>query len=184
MIVASALLVVVGLVTFVLGIFSDGVSFIYASIGSSLLAVLTLGLGVVRDRRRGAPLPAGLGMTSGTALGTLEQTADAATIVEEAAPALGTGALVAPEEEEGAAEQFMVVAEEAEAEPEPEPEREPARRPAARSLKTPARKPAARTPARKTASGRATGAARTAAKKATGSRKPAPRKTTPPRKSK
>ncbi|GAC1411555.1 MAG: hypothetical protein NVSMB57_06470 [Actinomycetota bacterium] len=65
MIAASAVLVVVAFITLIIGIFQDGLSLIWMSIASSVLAAIFLLLGVVKGRPpRVAAVPGGAG--SGT----------------------------------------------------------------------------------------------------------------------
>jgi hypothetical protein len=59
-IVASTVFLVVALVTFVVGLFSDGAAMFAVSMGSSVLAGITLFFGV-RQGRRAEPVPATLG---------------------------------------------------------------------------------------------------------------------------
>ena len=60
MIAASGILVVVAFITLIIGVFNTGLSLIWASIASSVLAAVFLALGVVQtNKRRVAPSAAG-----------------------------------------------------------------------------------------------------------------------------
>lgn len=61
MIAASAILVVVALISLIVGVFSTGLGMIYVSIASSALAALTLFVGVQRDKRKAALVGEGAG---------------------------------------------------------------------------------------------------------------------------
>jgi hypothetical protein len=61
-IAASAILVVLALITLIVGVFSTGLGMIYVSIASSALAALTLFVGVQRDKRKTALAGEGAGM--------------------------------------------------------------------------------------------------------------------------
>jgi hypothetical protein len=68
-IVLSLVLVIVAAVTLVLGVFQDGLTLIYVSIGTCLAAMVLLGIGVLMRRRedtQAAPSPAGYGPGAGT----------------------------------------------------------------------------------------------------------------------
>ncbi|MCA1834259.1 MAG: hypothetical protein ABR548_05995 [Actinomycetota bacterium] len=155
MIAVSGLLVVIAFVSLILGIFQSGLSLIYVSIASSVLAAVSLATGVVKTRPKTVSVGAGealgtWGQTTATPVGTEE--------TEEEAPAReDIGAYEAP-----AVTQVLTL--DQDEEPAEVIDEAPAPRAAAR--KTPARKTAAKstakTAAAKTAA-KATGAAKTAA---------------------
>ncbi|MFN2615270.1 MAG: hypothetical protein ABR552_10705, partial [Actinomycetota bacterium] len=189
MIAASAVLTVAAAVLFVIGLFVDGNSMIYASIGTSLAALTTLIIGVLQNRKT-APTFGGDGqgeVPSEPAMRMVDEspvTAQHESLVEPVTP--GWAAEPADEVAETEAASTMGPAGEM-------PARAPRARTTARkpAAKTAARKPAAKTAARKAAAKTATpkaaarkpaaktAARKTAAKKAapkTAARKPAARK--------
>lgn len=191
MIAASAILVVLALITLIVGVFSTGLGMIYVSIASSALAALTLFVGVQRDKRKTVLAGEGAGMV---------------VPAREIFPETSIGAPALSEENAGdeapteAAEAPLLssLSPEPEAIPEiPEPEpvratapaRTAARKPAARASRTassaraPASKPAARSAAKpKSAAGKtaASGTAKTAASKSS-AKKAAPSKAAAPK---
>ena len=94
MIAASGILVVVAFVTLIVGVFNTGLSLIWVSIASSVLAALFLALGVMQSNKRRVA-PAG-----GPAIASAwTEAPPATTAVMERAPA---PAVAEPEEEERA----------------------------------------------------------------------------------
>lgn len=136
MIAASGILVVVAFVTLIVGVFNPGLSLIWVSIASSVLAAVFLALGVMQSNKRRVAPAGGPAMTQASAW---TEAPAATTAVMERAPAVAE-----PEEEEEARPSLAAV-------PEPEEEsfaRAPAAKPAAKS----AAKPRARTAASDSAS--------------------------------
>jgi hypothetical protein len=126
-IAASGILVVVAFVTLIVGVFNTGLSLIWASIASSVLAAVFLFLGVMQtNKRRVAPSAAG------SAGAVSPWTEGGATAVMEREPAPATGAIVE--------ERPSLAAVPAESEEElfapPEPKAKPAARKAAASTDT------------------------------------------------
>ena len=195
MIIASTLFLIIGIVTFVVGVVaSEDVGLIVVSIGASLLAAVTLAVGVVRDRRR----LAAEGLEPSEATMFTEAPTEFAPIVRsepqplrplsEPEPAPLAPVTLTPEldEEQPVRESASVRAARASAAKatakKPAAKKTAAKKPAAK--KTASKKPAAKKTAAKKTAAKKPAAKKPAAKKAAAkkpaARKPATRKPTPP----
>jgi hypothetical protein len=97
-IVTSMLLVIVGAVTLVIGIFTDELNLVYISIGSCLLAGLFLIVGIVRGRPSRKPVLTGAGeQASWSGAGTSWPPADDQTLEREPEPARSSAVQVMDE---------------------------------------------------------------------------------------
>lgn len=133
MIAASGILVVVAFVTLIVGVFNTGLSLIWVSIASSVLAAIFLALGVMQSNKRRVAPAGGPAMPQASAW-TEAPAATTAILERAAAPASAE-----PEEEEEARPSLAAV---------PEPEEESfARTPAAKPAAKAAGKPRTRTAA-------------------------------------
>jgi hypothetical protein len=172
LIVTSLLLLTAAIVTFLVGVFSTGLSMIGVSIGCALASGAALFLGVLRDPKK----PSRVAPASATISSSEVATYAAPSLPEEIEfepllepDAVGERSFDVDEAREEFYGAPATTSYESTFEPEPEPER-PARKPAAR--KPAARKPAARKPAAAKPAARKTAAKKPAVSKSA-VRKPA-----------